>query len=132
MIHEEVALCVASKEEVEKNKKYLIMVDGMTDWNLPHPINGYEVIPETVSQFTGFLDKNGREIYDGDYNSDGEMFTWCNNCGGWTIAQLDLPTKDIVIPCHWCEGDFHWADVIEEFEIAGNVHEISDDNGNKS
>jgi len=32
-----------------------------------------------------------------------------------------VPTKDICISCHRCDGNFFFEDHINDFEIVGNV-----------
>ena len=32
---------------------HLIVISGLADWNMPKPLTAFEVIPETVCQFTG-------------------------------------------------------------------------------
>lgn len=83
----------------------------------------HEVIPSTVGQFTGLTDKNGTRIFEGDYDSNGIMVTWCNNCNGWEFAGIDIPTKDICISCHRCDGNFFFEDHINDFEVIGNIHQ---------
>jgi len=46
-------------ETTETYKQYFILVGGFNAVE-------YEVIPETVSEFTGLLDKNGTKIFEGD------------------------------------------------------------------
>jgi len=82
------------------------------------------VKPNTVCQFTGKTDKNGIKIFKGDYDEDGNMVVWCERCNGWQFAQIDVPTKDICIPCHWCDGNFDYSEHIDDFIISGNIHDI--------
>jgi len=86
-------------------------------------VNNQIVDPETVGQFTGVPDVNGKNIFEGDHDKDGNCVVFCERCNGWQFAQIDIPTKDICIPCHCCDGNFMFNDIINQFEITGNIHD---------
>ena len=47
----------------------------------------FEVIPSSVGQFTGFTDCEGKEIYEGDVNTNGGVLEFSN--GAWWFRYKD-------------------------------------------
>ena len=89
------------------------------------------VHPKTVGQFTGFTDKNGNKIFEGDiltsnnypYKDDGErnydgIVSWVFN--GWQLVLKLVNENKRGISDRMNQGEI---EDLESFEIIGNIHE---------
>jgi uncharacterized phage protein (TIGR01671 family) len=72
----------------------------------------HQVAPDTIGQFTGLHDKNGKEIYEGDivrYDMGGECEV--SYCVGGGFAGFDLSPA------------FHNGHQLTDVEVIGNIHD---------
>ena len=107
--------------------------------------NAYEVNPETVGQFTGLTDKNGKKIFEGDvFEFPDEIFeSYYTSCGteynSWEIKNYgvvgyneDYGRYDFVqykFDNNAVETDLHenkyleFADFVNVLEVIGNIYD---------
>ena len=99
----------------------------------------FEVDPSTVCQFTGFLDKNGKEIYEGDVLRSDEYPFSCtednvhdNYYGviGWSEEEALFCMVAAKNPKSSVRGisdgisDTILQKMMKSFEVIGNVHDL--------
>ena len=77
------------------------------------------VDPKTVGQFTSLLDKNGKEVYEGDIATDGEFL--------YTV-EFSTYSCGFVWSRHGSSNNFHFERIkdSEEMEVIGNIHDNSE------
>ena len=101
----------------EKKDKHEILA-GYVNYRV-----GWEVVPETVGQFTGLTDKNGKKIFEDDivvicYETNGEDFL--------ETKRVHYNAKECCwYPMRWeecCEHCDYYTEVIS-IEVIGNIHD---------
>jgi hypothetical protein len=82
----------------------------------------YQVIPETVGQFTGPYDKNGKETYEGDFLFDGEQ-TWVveyvQTMCGFHARDINARSSNIFSLYHLCNRHNQGREV----EVISNIYD---------
>ena len=91
------------------------------------------VIPETVGQYTGLADKNGKKIVEGDYwidTDEGDIFVVEFRDGQFGFVCYGV--RGALMECGWDEtaGGFGECDfspmtdyIIENIEVIGNIYD---------
>ena len=108
------------KEDYDRNPDndmHQIIFEEMMDWGLPNQHFRVDVLPETVGQYTGLTDKNGKKIFEGDivrlYHFDG-----FEEIGAIGWSNIDVRYK---FASHDCFA--YGIDVTDVFEVIGNIHD---------
>ena len=108
--------------------------DGLCNSDYTH----VEIVdPDTVCQFTGFLDKNGKEIYDGDVLRSDEypysygdkerdnyyaVVYYCEEGACFGTVTVKNPNSDVGGISDGILDDVE-REKMKKFEVVGNIHE---------
>ena len=84
--------------------------------------NMIEVIPETVGQFTGLIDKNGKKIYEGDVVKTTALLNDHHQRGATVVSPVEYWHGATCLSITYVPLSLDFQ-VSHEIEIIGNIHD---------
>ena len=105
----------------DKNETFIIEQDA-TYFTYGEFACAVEVKPETVGQFTGLCDKNGRKIFEGDIVEFTDKYTWKKGKAKIVFEAFKWKYSG----CYYGGNPIVWLcidDTSIKFEVIGNIHD---------
>lgn len=104
--------------EKNKNHKFVLIVPIGTEFGCSELDEHYEVRPETVGEFTGMHDKNGKKIFEGDFI----------NLPRWVVSYSNGMNDCYEMPAGWYFQRDNWDSWSElqhpdDQVVIGNIHD---------